>query len=175
RGEVRRGYFVRGLPGLQYALPEAVESLREWNSPEAAGRDALVILNACDPANVHAWDLIPDADEAPAEAVALPTLAAGLARLPSNYLVLCRGVVVLTYEHGSGAWRSAPDLGEETLRAALLTALQHLTREGGLCTRPTRVLVNTWNGTPPIGSAAQPLLERAGFRRDTPAMVWEGR
>ncbi len=175
RGEVRRGYFVRGLPGLQYALPEAVESLREWTSPEAAGRDALVILNACDPANVHAWDLIPAADEAPAEAVALPALAAGLARLPSNYLVLCRGVVVLTYEHGSGAWRSAPDLGEETLRAALLTALQHLTREGGLCTRPTRVLVNTWNGGPPIGSAVQPLLERAGFRRETPAMVWERR
>ena len=28
RGEVRRGYFVRGLPGVQFALPEAVEALR---------------------------------------------------------------------------------------------------------------------------------------------------
>ncbi len=31
RGEVRRGYFVRGLPGVQFALPEAVEQLRRWN------------------------------------------------------------------------------------------------------------------------------------------------
>ncbi|MCU0502793.1 MAG: hypothetical protein MUC51_13700, partial [Anaerolineae bacterium] len=28
RGEVRRGYFVTGLPGVQFALPEAVEALR---------------------------------------------------------------------------------------------------------------------------------------------------
>ncbi len=28
RGEVRRGYFVKGLSGVQYALPQAVESLR---------------------------------------------------------------------------------------------------------------------------------------------------
>ena len=31
RGEVRRGYFVEGLPGVQFALPEVVERLRAVN------------------------------------------------------------------------------------------------------------------------------------------------
>ena len=35
RGEVRRGYFVQGLPGVQFALPEAVERLRDWTRPDA--------------------------------------------------------------------------------------------------------------------------------------------
>ena len=37
RGEVRRGYFVQGLPGVQFALPEAVERLRDWTHPDAGG------------------------------------------------------------------------------------------------------------------------------------------
>ncbi len=52
RGEVRRGYFVRGLPGVQFALPEAVERLREWTQQDAPGGEKLVLLNACDPANL---------------------------------------------------------------------------------------------------------------------------
>ena len=182
RGEVRRGYFCRGLPGLQYALPEAVDALREWNGPEAEGREDLVLMNACDPANVYAWPLadVPEAaaedgqeEGAPPLDAAPESLADGLARLPSNYLVLRRGVPVLTYEHGSGAWRALAGASEETLRGALLLALGHLTREGGICTQPTRVPVHTWNGEPPVGGPAQPLLERVGFRRDTPSMVWE--
>ncbi|HEY8885079.1 MAG TPA: helicase-related protein, partial [Chloroflexota bacterium] len=67
RGEVRRGYFVEGLPGIQFAAPEAVEQLR------AANRDRLnrspglgdspyvddasvwtpVVLSAADPAQLY--------------------------------------------------------------------------------------------------------------------------
>jgi ATP-dependent Lhr-like helicase len=37
RGEVRRGYFVQGLAGVQFALPEVVEQLRAWpgRTPDA--------------------------------------------------------------------------------------------------------------------------------------------
>ena len=43
RGEVRRGYFVRGLAGAQFALPEAVELLRAAaNDPGAP----LVVIRA---------------------------------------------------------------------------------------------------------------------------------
>ncbi|MDQ2890651.1 MAG: DEAD/DEAH box helicase [Gemmatimonadota bacterium] len=52
RGEVRRGYFVRGLAGAQFALPDAVERLRE-----VAGSDAtaapFVVIAASDPANPY--------------------------------------------------------------------------------------------------------------------------
>lgn len=52
RGEVRRGYFVRGLAGAQFALPDAVERLRE-----VAGSDAqesqFVVVASSDPANPY--------------------------------------------------------------------------------------------------------------------------
>ncbi len=72
RGEVRRGYFVAGLSGVQFALPEAVEGLRTDD-----GDDALTVVNACDPA------LLP---------------GVGPARLASNHVVLSRGRVALGIE-----------------------------------------------------------------------------
>lgn len=45
QGSVRRGMFVEGLGGAQFALPGAVDSLR------ASDSSGLVLLAACDPAN----------------------------------------------------------------------------------------------------------------------------
>ncbi len=52
RGEVRRGYFVRGLGGAQFAVPDAVEWLRTvaGEDPSQAG---YVVMAASDPANVY--------------------------------------------------------------------------------------------------------------------------
>jgi ATP-dependent Lhr-like helicase len=52
RGEVRRGYFVKGLGGAQFALPDAVEWLRAVASDDqdSAG---FVVMAASDPANVY--------------------------------------------------------------------------------------------------------------------------
>ena len=52
RGEVRRGYFVKGLGGAQFALPDAVEWLRAvaGEGEPAAG---FVVMAASDPANVY--------------------------------------------------------------------------------------------------------------------------
>lgn len=56
RGEVRRGYFVRGLAGAQFALPDAVERLRE-----VAGSDPqdapFVVMTTSDPANPYTLSL----------------------------------------------------------------------------------------------------------------------
>jgi ATP-dependent Lhr-like helicase len=56
RGEVRRGYFVKGLGGAQFAVPDAVERLR------AIGREdqstaPIVVIGASDPANVYSLKL----------------------------------------------------------------------------------------------------------------------
>ena len=177
RGEVRRGYFVRGLSGVQFALPEALERLRAWNGPEAEGVDALVLLNACDPANLYGRAAVAPGGDGEALALSDGDTTTGpyrFSRLPSNYLVLQRGLPILLYEHGGARWSAQPQMGDETLRRALKLCLSHLTREGGLCSRPRRVLVSTWNGEPPIGSGIQPLLEGLRFRREPPAMVWDG-
>ena len=52
RGEVRRGYFVKGLGGAQFALPDAVEWLRAAAS-EADASAGFVVMAASDPANVY--------------------------------------------------------------------------------------------------------------------------
>jgi ATP-dependent Lhr-like helicase len=61
RGDVRRGYFVRGLAGAQFALPSAVEMLRAsgpspTSSTDAAPRVAaapVIVMAASDPANPY--------------------------------------------------------------------------------------------------------------------------
>jgi ATP-dependent Lhr-like helicase len=52
RGEVRRGYFVKGLGGAQFALPDAVEWLRAAASEDQSSAN-FVVMAASDPANVY--------------------------------------------------------------------------------------------------------------------------
>src|SRR5205823_8812356 len=46
-GKVRRGYFVRGLSGIQFAMPEAVERLRRRPDQKP------ILVAAADPANAY--------------------------------------------------------------------------------------------------------------------------
>jgi ATP-dependent Lhr-like helicase len=50
RGEIRGGYFVNGVSGEQFALPEAVGLLRSMRKEKARGE--LVVLSAVDPLNL---------------------------------------------------------------------------------------------------------------------------
>ena len=103
RGEVRQGYFVAGLTGVQFARADAVERLRG-----ARGRTGAppLLVNACDPANPYGTVLPwPEGER--------------LARVPSNYLVLANGRPVLGVEgHGSRLIPLVP-LKEDRLAEAL--------------------------------------------------------
>jgi ATP-dependent Lhr-like helicase len=50
RGEIRGGRFVSGLSGEQFALPEAVEALREVRRQPPDG--AILVISAADPLNL---------------------------------------------------------------------------------------------------------------------------
>src|SRR5213076_931073 len=50
RGEIRGGRFVHGLSGEQFALPEAVQRLRELRRTSPDGK--VVVLSAADPLNL---------------------------------------------------------------------------------------------------------------------------
>ncbi len=54
-GKVRRGYFVEGLGGAQFAYPGAVDRMRR--SRRAAGEPEVRVLSAVDPANAYGWIL----------------------------------------------------------------------------------------------------------------------
>ncbi|MDQ3898493.1 MAG: DEAD/DEAH box helicase, partial [Actinomycetota bacterium] len=108
-GRCRRGYFVAGLGGAQFALPGAVDRLRADRRSAAA--DALV-LAATDPANVYGlslpWPQRPGAESRP---------SGGPRRMAGAYVVLLGGVACLYVEKGAkglvalrpfdGAWEEA--------------------------------------------------------------------
>jgi ATP-dependent Lhr-like helicase len=61
RGEIRGGRFVAGLSGEQFALPDAVERMRDVRRTPPAG--TLLVISAADPLNlsgiVTAGDRVP--------------------------------------------------------------------------------------------------------------------
>ena len=95
RGEVRRGYFVAGLAGAQFALPEAVELLRAPVPDDDATE--IVVMSASDPANVYALPLAPGTA---ADPLARPRGAGAL-------LVTRAGRIVLAAEGRGGRLRVA--------------------------------------------------------------------
>jgi len=169
RGEVRRGYFIAGLPGVQFALPEAVERLRAAAQPGPANED-LVVLNAGDPANVFGSEItVAPSPDAVTPSAGVATFR--FARLPSTYIVLWRGQPILLAEDSGARLSNAPGIEEKLLRQAVEALLDWLPRR----TLPHRLTVTEWNGQPVLGSDGQALLESLGFYRDLPGMTWEGR
>ena len=179
RGEVRRGYFIAGLPGVQFALPEAVERLRASAAAQPGPADEeLVVLNACDPANVFGSEIaaVPPHPTLPVDGEGTGVASAGVAtfrfaRLPSTYIVLWRGQPILLAEDSGARLSTTPGSERELLRRAVEALLTWLPRR----TLPHRLTVSEWNGEPVLGSDGQPLLESLDFYRDLPGMTWESR
>ena len=80
QGEIRGGRFVTGFVGEQFALPEAVDLLREVNRSTPTG--GMVVISACDPLNLAG--IITPGKKVPA--------------LSGNRLALCDGVPVAALE-----------------------------------------------------------------------------
>lgn len=173
-GQVRRGYFVEGLSGAQFALPEAAQQLQELHVPSTATAPAL-LLHSMDPANLYG-------SGAPFD---IPLLDGGtrpLLRRPGNWLILRAGRPILLIEqHGKRLTALASASREDVSAAvALLPDLVVPTRSGG--TRGSmaarhKLTVEEWNGQPVTSSEGRELLEAAGFVRDYRALtlyaVWK--
>ena len=52
-GRVRRGYFVAGLGGAQFALPSAIDLLRSLRTDRTPEKPEMLCLAATDPANLY--------------------------------------------------------------------------------------------------------------------------
>jgi ATP-dependent Lhr-like helicase len=145
RGEVRRGYFVAGLSGAQFALPDALEKLR---TAANGTDDAFIVMNACDPANVLSLDFSMGSPDG------WPPMR--FARTPSTHVVVNRGQPLLVAADTGSRISTAADAAPEYLERALQT---YLSRPNA----PRHVSVSTWNGREVLGSPAEALLRTAGF------------
>jgi ATP-dependent helicase Lhr and Lhr-like helicase len=147
-GVARRGYFVEGLGGAQFALPGAVERLR---AQRAADEQAPVVLAATDPAQPYGAALLwpkRDGDHRRPQRVA------------GAYVVLAGAEPVVYVERGGRGIATLVDAEDPRLRPAL-DALAGFVRAG----RIRKLDVERADGEPVVGSPLEPLLVELGFRQ----------
>jgi ATP-dependent Lhr-like helicase len=141
-GVCRRGYFVEGLGGAQFALPGAVERLRE-----PPGEETALVLAAADPAQPYG--------------AALPwpkRSGARAARVAGAHVVLFGGEAALFVERGGRSLVPLREPEEGWLRSALAALVEHARRSG-----VKRLAVERFDGEPVGETEAMPLLIEAGF------------
>ena len=138
-GRVRRGYFVEGLGGSQFALPGAVDRLRT----SGTGREAIV-LAAADPANPYGAALPwPDHDGHPS-------------RSAGAYVAVVDGLLTAFVERGG---RTVLAFTEDTDALQATAVTLH-----GLATRRLRrMVVATVDGAPAEETALGRALLQTGF------------
>jgi ATP-dependent helicase Lhr and Lhr-like helicase len=145
-GVCRRGYFVEGLGGAQFALPGAVERLRAQKEDEGAH-----VLAATDPAQPYGAALPwPKRRE---DERKRPARAAGA------YVVLVGAEPVLYVERGGKGLQTLVPEGDDRMRAAF-EALADFVRGA----RIRKLDLERVDGENVVGSDLQPLLVELGFR-----------
>jgi len=145
-GTARRGYFVEGLGGAQFALPGAVERLRSLPYEDGSFR----LLAATDPANPYGASL------------PWPKPATGRrpARTPGAHLLTRDGAPLIYIERGGRGLVRLVELSADELT----TAVRALAAEvaGG---RLPKLALEKLDGDPVIGSGQEDVLLEAGFSR----------
>jgi ATP-dependent Lhr-like helicase len=169
-GVCRRGYFVEGLGGAQFALPGAVERLRAGRSEP--GERALV-LSAVDPAQPFGatlpWPRREGQTRRPAR------VAGGYVVFVDAEPVLYlerggRGIVTLhdlsisSREGGDSTRESAGERARQRKASPLEVGLRELA-EAVRAGRVDAVALERVDGEPVIGSPLEPVLVELGFRQ----------
>jgi ATP-dependent Lhr-like helicase len=163
-GRIRRGYFVGGLGATQFALPAAIDLLRQLRTEPPLEKPEFVQLAATDPANPYGsvlrWPELPVTDE---DSESAPRI---LTRAAYAEVILRNGRLVAWLKRGN------PNLlvflpAEEPERSQTASGLAHF-----LCARGQQrmhlhshegVLITTVNGQPVAVHFMARFLMDAGF------------
>ncbi len=169
-GVARRGYFVEGLGGAQFALPGAVERLRAGPTPAEAPP---LVLAATDPAQPYGgalpWPERPaisstrDPHGAAKRSLSksspsAPRATRRPARAAGAHVVLVGSEPLLYLERGARAMQVLVAPEDPRLPAAL-SALADYARAGHL----RRIALEKVDGESVLGSHWEPLLAAVGF------------
>jgi len=156
RGRVRRGYFVEGLGGAQFAVAGAIDrlrSLRREPGADASGDPKTTLLAATDPANPYGAALAWPRDEQ--RHSRSPSRAAGA------YVVLHDGDLVLYLERGGKSLQTFVPFDDERIAGLAVTALRTLIDDGRL----KRLQLERIDGTAIAESPLRERLSAFGFRQ----------
>ena len=163
QGEIRRGYFVAGLSGIQFALPEALELLQGANRPPSSPANKPVLLSTRDPALPFGggidWELT-DYNGHPLKVI----------RSASNHLVLLDGTAIIYCERyfkrlsiisaiPQHSWESLTNIFKNYLKIAYPFK------------RVTRIDIHQINGQTAAASPFADQLLKFGFEKDADHLV----
>jgi ATP-dependent Lhr-like helicase len=150
-GRIRRGYFVEGMGGLQFALPGAIDRLR------ASERvDGVAEIAAADPANPYGT-IVP-----------WPDLATGRAsRSAGAYVILYDGSPLVFLERGGK--KAALLTNDPDLHAAAAAVLADIGR------RRRRMTLETIDGEPITKHPLGVHLRESGFAPTNKGLAFQGR
>ncbi len=145
-GTARRGYFVEGLGGAQFALPGAVERLRSLPYEDGSFQ----LLAATDPANPYGASL------------PWPKPATGRrpARTPGAHVLMRDGAPLIYIERGGRGLVRLVELSADELTAAV-----HALAAEVAAGRLPKLALEKLDGDPVIGSGQEDVLLEAGFSR----------
>jgi ATP-dependent Lhr-like helicase len=161
-GDVRRGYFVEGLSGAQFALPEAAQLLQDLHLPSTASAP-LILLHSMDPANLYG-------SGAPFDIALLDGGTRPLLRRAGNWLVLRAGRPLLLVEQQGKKLTALPSASRDEIVDAVKILPSMFDASRGSATRH-KLTVDEWNGRPVTTTEGRELLEAAGFVRDYQGMT----
>ncbi len=147
-GVCRRGYFIEGLGGAQFALPGAVERLRSY--AQSAQEAAPLVLAATDPAQPYGAALKWPARD---DDLKRPARAAGA------HVVLAGADPVLYVERGGRGLQVLVERDDERIRPALEALSAFVTGD-----RRRRLSLERVDGEPVVGSDLEQALIDVGFR-----------
>jgi ATP-dependent Lhr-like helicase len=156
RGRVRRGYFVEGLGGAQFAIAGAIDRLRSLRREAGAATSPdprTVLLAATDPANPYG------------AALTWPREEGRHSRTPSRtagaYVVLHDGELVLYLERGGKSLLTFAPFDDEAVAADAVAHLRGLLDDG----RFKRLQLERVDGAPIAESGQRERLTAQGFRQ----------
>jgi ATP-dependent Lhr-like helicase len=156
KGRIRRGYFVEGRGGAQFALPGADERLRSLRDAPTGPDSRVVVIAATDPAN--AWGAALDWP---------PTKHAERPQRSAKALVVLRSGELLGWLSRAGGplltFGSDDESARPSASRALADALAGLVDQGDL----RALLVSSVDGAPAATSPLGPFLFEAGFTGTT--------
>jgi ATP-dependent helicase Lhr and Lhr-like helicase len=147
-GVCRRGYFIEGLGGAQFALPGAVERLRAQKADDEAPP---IVLAATDPAQPYGAALPWPKREGSSKR---PQRAAGA------HVVLAGSEPLLYVERGGRGILVLTDADDPRVRPSLEALAAFVTGD-----RRRKLSLERIDGEPVVGSPWEPLLIELGFRQ----------
>ncbi len=153
RGRLRRGHFVEGLSGLQFALAGAIERLRAHRQAPGETRALLAV----DPANPYGA-ILP-----------WPETSHGgrPRRVPGAWVILHEGRLALYMEKGGRTLLTFGALEAPEVARSVLEALMRLPRR-----RPHRLRIAAIDDRPSVESPLFELLRELGFFAEASTMVY---